>query len=462
MAAGIPWSWTTFPEYLDAVDRLPKGINYAANIGHSALRTYVMGERAFEETRDRRRPRARWRPSCARALARRRDRLHDLAHRRTTRPPTTARSPRGSRPGARCDALVARDGRRWARASSSTSRIRRRRTAPRRRRDELIALAVDDGRAGRGAGAASTRRRVLPMLDQCDARGRADVRPRAIAAASARCRRSGRSCPSTACPSGASCARCPLEEQRRAPRRSRRSSSAREERRRRAVTARRVGGEAAAARLRADAGARRAGAAESDRRARSRARARRRPGRGDDRPRGRERLRRFFVQTLSPFDRTTSRAILRHPRTVMPVLRLRAPTSARWPTPRSRPTCSPTGSATAGSSRFEEAIRMITLEPARAWGFHDRGLVREGLIADLNVLDPGEGRAGDADAWSTTCPAGERRIEQKATGIARRSSPARSSSGTGSTRARCRGDSSASARWPPSERARFGMDLSVD
>ena len=59
LAAGIDWSWETFPEYLDAVDRLPKGINYAANIGHSALRTWAMGERAFEEEADRRRPRAR-------------------------------------------------------------------------------------------------------------------------------------------------------------------------------------------------------------------------------------------------------------------------------------------------------------------------------------------------------------------------------------------------------------------
>jgi N-acyl-D-amino-acid deacylase len=47
MEAGIKWAWTTFPEYLDAVDRTAKGINYAAYIGHSALRTYVMGERAF-------------------------------------------------------------------------------------------------------------------------------------------------------------------------------------------------------------------------------------------------------------------------------------------------------------------------------------------------------------------------------------------------------------------------------
>jgi N-acyl-D-aspartate/D-glutamate deacylase len=39
MEAGIPWSWETFPEYMDAVDRLPKGINYASYVGHSALRT---------------------------------------------------------------------------------------------------------------------------------------------------------------------------------------------------------------------------------------------------------------------------------------------------------------------------------------------------------------------------------------------------------------------------------------
>ena len=49
MLAGIDWTWETFPEFLDAVDAQPKGINYAGYIGHSALRTYVMGERAFTE-----------------------------------------------------------------------------------------------------------------------------------------------------------------------------------------------------------------------------------------------------------------------------------------------------------------------------------------------------------------------------------------------------------------------------
>jgi N-acyl-D-aspartate/D-glutamate deacylase len=49
MAAGIDWRWEGFDEYLGVIDTMPKGINYAAYIGHSALRTWAMGERAFEE-----------------------------------------------------------------------------------------------------------------------------------------------------------------------------------------------------------------------------------------------------------------------------------------------------------------------------------------------------------------------------------------------------------------------------
>jgi N-acyl-D-aspartate/D-glutamate deacylase len=49
MQAGIAWSWESYPQYLDAVDRLPKGINYAGYVGHSALRTHVMGKRGAAE-----------------------------------------------------------------------------------------------------------------------------------------------------------------------------------------------------------------------------------------------------------------------------------------------------------------------------------------------------------------------------------------------------------------------------
>jgi N-acyl-D-aspartate/D-glutamate deacylase len=46
---GLPWSWEDYGGYLDALDGLSPGINVAGLIGHSAVRWYVMGERAFEE-----------------------------------------------------------------------------------------------------------------------------------------------------------------------------------------------------------------------------------------------------------------------------------------------------------------------------------------------------------------------------------------------------------------------------
>src|SRR5438093_13641257 len=49
MEDGIDWRWTTFPQFLDPLESLPKGINYSGYLGHSALRTYVMGERAFDK-----------------------------------------------------------------------------------------------------------------------------------------------------------------------------------------------------------------------------------------------------------------------------------------------------------------------------------------------------------------------------------------------------------------------------
>src|SRR5881296_899654 len=42
MEAGIEWTWTTYAQFLDALEALPKGINYSGYMGHSALRTYVM------------------------------------------------------------------------------------------------------------------------------------------------------------------------------------------------------------------------------------------------------------------------------------------------------------------------------------------------------------------------------------------------------------------------------------
>lgn len=47
--AGLPWDWVSYGDYLDSIERLGAGINIAGMIGHSALRFFVMGERAVEE-----------------------------------------------------------------------------------------------------------------------------------------------------------------------------------------------------------------------------------------------------------------------------------------------------------------------------------------------------------------------------------------------------------------------------
>jgi N-acyl-D-amino-acid deacylase len=46
MAEGIPWNWVTFPDYLDALAAREFDIDVAAQLPHSALRVFVMGERA--------------------------------------------------------------------------------------------------------------------------------------------------------------------------------------------------------------------------------------------------------------------------------------------------------------------------------------------------------------------------------------------------------------------------------
>jgi N-acyl-D-aspartate/D-glutamate deacylase len=45
LAAGIRWEWESFPEYLDALERMPRALDVAAQVPHGAVRTYVMGER---------------------------------------------------------------------------------------------------------------------------------------------------------------------------------------------------------------------------------------------------------------------------------------------------------------------------------------------------------------------------------------------------------------------------------
>ena len=64
---------------------------------------------------------------------------------------------------------------------------------------------------------------------------------------------------------------------------------------------------------------------------------------------------------------------------------------------------------------WEEAVRMLTFDPASTWGFHDRGLLREGYAADIAVFDPVTvSQRLPETAYDQ--PGGMRRLIQKADG----------------------------------------------
>ncbi|MFM2072506.1 MAG: hypothetical protein RLZZ623_2769 [Actinomycetota bacterium] len=45
MTEGIRWTWTSYPEYLDALESMPRVIDVGSQIGHGPLRGFVMGDR---------------------------------------------------------------------------------------------------------------------------------------------------------------------------------------------------------------------------------------------------------------------------------------------------------------------------------------------------------------------------------------------------------------------------------
>ncbi|MGX7952393.1 N-acyl-D-amino-acid deacylase family protein [Tsuneonella sp. HG249] len=45
LAEGMKWNWETFPEYLDALEELPRTVDVGTHVPHGAVRAYVLGDR---------------------------------------------------------------------------------------------------------------------------------------------------------------------------------------------------------------------------------------------------------------------------------------------------------------------------------------------------------------------------------------------------------------------------------
>jgi N-acyl-D-aspartate/D-glutamate deacylase len=417
MQAGIEWSWESYRQYLEAVARWPKGINYAGYVGHSALRTYAMGERAFSE------------PATAQDLAVMKGELADalaagamgFTTSRTRNHETADRRPVASRvaPWDEVQALVGvmgdLGGGIFEIAGEDTGRD------PDHRGDylgRLRDLALETG-VPITWGMFSSRlapdswRPYFELLEEtARAGGRmfAQVHSRALSVLFSFETR----LPFDRLPEWRELRRRPLDEQRAALRDP--------DLRRRLVAAaqaaeygRAVGAEGRRPDydwifLMEDPTGPHRSVAEL-----ARARGLDPVEAMIDHAAARD-LRCFFIQPLFNENLDDVLEMMRHPRSVVTFSDSGAHVSqimdsslqthvlAYWVRQR-------------GALSLEEGVRMLTLEPAAAWGLHDRGLLREGLAADIIVFDP-DRVAPLMPEVVNDLPAGARRLRQKAAGFA--------------------------------------------
>jgi N-acyl-D-aspartate/D-glutamate deacylase len=419
MDAAIDWTWTTFPEFLDRVESLPKGINYAGYIGHSALRTYVMGERAFEKPAG---------EDDLRAMERE---LRD-AIRAGAVGFTTSRSPSHETPDRRPVAsrvaaweevrrlvgvmgdmnagIFELAGEAVGRTAADTQGLREYHV---RLRD----LAVETGRPVTW-GLFSRReapevwRTYLDLLDETAAAGGrmfAQVHSRALAVVLS----FRTNLPFDRLPVWKELRARPLAEQTHRLRdpelRRRLVEAARERDERRAIGAEprpaayewifvmdtvegphRSVAEVARARGVDPVEAMIDLALEKD-------------------------LERFFLQPIANEDQDHALELMKHPRTVVTFSDSGAHVSQIMDASLQTHLLSHWVRAKQAFT-LEQAVRMLSFVPATHWGFADRGLIREGLAADLLVFDP-DTIAPEMPEVAHDLPAGARRLVQRARGL---------------------------------------------
>jgi len=419
MEAGIEWRWTTFPEFLDCLESLPKGINYAGYVGHSAVRTYVMGERAFAQAAS---------EDDLKAMERE---VRD-AIRAGAIGFTTSRSPAHETPDGRCVAsrmatwdevrrLVGVMGELNAGLFEIAGEGVDRAPDDPGLRDyhvRLRDLAVESGRpvtfgVFSRRGVPDVWRKYLALLDETAAAGGrmfAQVHSRSLSALLSFKTQT----PFDHLPVWKELRALPLAEQRRQLRDP--------EMRRRLIAAsgesdgrRPLGTEAA----RADydrllvfdtvEGPHRTVAEVARERGQHPAETMIDLALAKD-------LDLFFLQPVANEDQDAALELMRHPRAVVTFSDSGAHVSQlmdsslqthllyHWVRRKQAFT-------------LEQAVRMLTLVPATLWGFADRGLIREGMAADFVVFDP-ETIAAEMPEVVDDLPAGARRLVQRTRGIA--------------------------------------------
>ena len=420
MAAGIEWKWTTFPEFLDCLDALPKGINYAGYLGHCALRTYVMGERAFEQAASE-------------------DDLHAMerelrdAIRAGAIGFTTSRSPIHETPDGRpvASRLATWDEVRrlvgvmgdlnaglFELAGEAVGRELSDPVAFRDYHVRLRDLAVETGRPVTWGNfsrldAPDVWRRYLDLLDETAAAGGrmfAQVHSRGLNVVLS----FKTQLPFDHLPAWKPFRALPLAEQRqrlRDPETRRRliaGAHERPERRALGTEARPfpyewiflydtvAGPHRTVAEIARERGVDPAEAMidlalEKD-------------------------LDRFFVHPVANEDQDTVLEMMRHPRAVVTFSDSGAHVSQIVDSSLQTHLLSHWVRAKQAFT-LEQAVRMLTLVPATYWGFADRGLVREGFVADLIVFDP-DTISPEMPEVVNDLPAGARRLVQRARGIA--------------------------------------------